>query len=373
MKVLEVITTPIDYGGQVSFTLNVIRAMEGTDVEIDVLTTHECRNKSLVSQAVELGSSVYALELPCGPKHQTSGVVSRFRKFLKAHQYDIVHIHADTTVETAMLAAVSNRSGSKVIVHAHIAGVSDNRWHDAARILAGPCMRKYVDTFCACSLEAAHWMYDARCAREAIIVTNGIDISRFKYNPDVRERMRRELGVEAKRVIGHVGRFEARKNQKFLASVFGDVFAHDQSFHLLLVGDGDERQDVEDMVRDMGLTEHVTFTGGVNNVQDYLQAMDLFVFPSLFEGVPYAVLEAQAAGLPVIASRAIPVDVAVTTGVWFIDLADGVCEWSDSILLRKDAPRIKSRVEMIRSGCNYDIAFERLKHLYLSKDGNPQA
>ena len=164
------------------------------------------------------------------------------------------------------------------------------------------------------------------------IVTNGIDVQRFVYDEKKRKECRTALGVEEYvQLIGHVGRFDKQKNQQYLINVFEVIHQKHPNKKLLLVGDGEKIDMIRTAVKEKGLEKEVLFAGQHRDVSPYYCAMDVFVFPSLFEGLGIVAIEAQTAGLPVFASDTIPREAKITDTMTFVSLKSTYEEWASVI------------------------------------------
>lgn len=250
--------------------------------------------------------------------------------------YDIVHIHfafwrSFIIEERARLAGVK-----KIILHAHSVGISGvkngetqflEREHFRLREVLN---QNIADYFWACSKEAAEWLYGSRIAANKIhVVRNGIDLDRYKYDFTVRESIRRKLGLNNQYVIGNVGRFSYEKNQEFLIDVVETVCRELRDVVLLLVGVGELEGNIRQKVKALGIENKVTFLGKRNDVPELLQAMDLFVLPSRFEGFPLSLLEAQASALPCIAGN-VPEEASLNERTYLLALDKE--KWVETIL-----------------------------------------
>ena len=167
------------------------------------------------------------------------------------------------------------------------------------------------------------------------IVSNGIDCNKFSYNPEKRNILRKKLGLEDKYVVGHIGRFSEQKNHKFLIDIFAEIYKREKSAVLLLLGFGPLENEIKTKVKSLGLEKVVRFEGVKEDVQDYYQVFDVFVFPSLFEGCGIVALEAQCCGLPCIMSNAIPKETFVCNSK-VVSLNCSAKTWADSILNNKN-------------------------------------
>lgn len=368
MKVLEVFGEPILSGGQEAFVFEILKNINMKNLQIDCLTAYEWRNESYRQIVEGHGGAAYELGLPFQPGKCRMNIADPFRNFLQNHTYDVVHIHSGSISALAVMAFVADTAGvKKVIVHSHATGDNDNLKHKVLRFMASLSMRKHVSVYCACSKEAAVWKFMPLYARQAHIIKNGIDTSRFSFNPAKRNEYRKKLGItEACFVVGHVGRFSYEKNQAFLIHVFKNLTEKVTDSKLLLVGEGEDREKIEKQIQKLKLTDKVILTGNVRNVQDFLQVMDVFVFPSRFEGFGIVALEAQAAGLPVIASDCVPREAGIVNDMLFLNLKDtSTSVWVNEILKFKNYKR-KDGAEIIKSA-GYDIksTSETIRSLYI--------
>ena len=201
-----------------------------------------------------------------------------------------------------------------------------------------------------------------------MILNNAIDLSRFAFKEETRERIRNELGIGTECVMGHVGRYEGvgQKNQPFVLDVFEKFSQKNPESRLLMIGEGKGRKYVMDLAEEKGLGDRVIFTGAIPNVNEYLQAMDYFVFPSLHEGLGISAVEAQATGLPCIASDGVPEEACLTDRCKRISLNKGAEYWADELInmgVNHNREDYFNRKEMLP----YDIysCAEQLKDIYI--------
>ncbi len=366
MKVLEAFGEPIADGGQESFVFSVIERMDMTGLQIDCLTAYDCRSEHYRQLLEEKGGKIYSLDLPFTPGKSRSNIKAPFKAFLRDHHYDVVHIHSGSISVLAIMAEVADKAGvKKVIVHSHCTGEKDDFKHRVLRKMASFSLRKHADVYCACSREAAEWKFEPRYANQALIVKNGIDAERFRYDAEKREQMRRQLGLADRFVVGHVGRFSRQKNHTFLVSIFEAVRKKCPEAHLLLVGAGDEMEHIRELVKSRGLAKDVTFAGSVTNVEDYLQAMDVFAFPSLYEGLGIVAIEAQCAGLPVVASDVVPGEVKFGD-VHFLPLSSDIEQWADAVLRFRGKERTSGDEGIRKAGFDSSEVSREVEKLYRS-------
>ena len=192
------------------------------------------------------------------------------------------------------------------------------------------------------------------------ILHNAINYDDFKFNLKVRSKVRKELNIDEKVVYGHIGRFNIQKNHMFLLDVFNEIYKKNRNSVLLLIGNGELKNDILNKINTLKLNDSVFLLGLQDNVSNYLMAMDKFIFPSLFEGMPNVIIEAQASGLPCYISNTITKEANITGLVKYIGLNDSSKEWASIILKDKINLREDYRKEFIDN--NYDI--ERIANIF---------
>lgn len=323
IRILELFGEPILSGGQESFAINVVNSLEPNKYHIDFLTPYNADNKEYENILKKRGSDIYTLGLSFNPGGMKFNTIKPIKKFLKQHKYDIVHINSGSTFFLTIAAYVSKSMGiKKVIVHSHSSGEKENIKHKLIKAFATFSFSFCADEICAPSIEAAKWKFSQRLIdKKLIIIKNGIDINRFKFSPSKRKDMRKELGIDDDTLLlGHVGRFTEEKNQVFLVKLL--TYLRNTKFKLMLVGDGNTFTKVKAVAKRLDISKNIYFIGRKNNPEDYLQAMDIFLLPSKYEGLGLVAIEAQCSGLPVIASKTVPKDIKVTPNVSFLNIND---------------------------------------------------
>ena len=250
--------------------------------------------------------------------------------------YDVLQLHTSfwrgfLIEEIAMEVGVP-----KVIVHSHSSAIDIANPEKRAQMYEEHMRFKaafdasYATDFWACSTLAADWLYGEQIPRDEIkIMRNAIEVERFVYNADVRAQCRKELGIEGKFVIGNTCRFEYQKNHEFLVRVFAEVHKKHPDTMLLLVGGGQKLSLIKKMVKELGIESAVRFLGWRDDIEKIYQAIDLYCLPSLFEGLPIVLVEAQTAGLPCIASSTITREAKITDHVRYVDLEEA--DWINAI------------------------------------------
>ena len=242
---------------------------------------------------------------------------SNLKKILSKYPYTAVHAHTMFNAGWAMLAA--KKAGVPVrIAHAHSAldtdfGLKQKLYESIMQSL----ILKYSTALIACGERAGIRLFGSDAYfNKAKLILNGIDTRAFKYNEKSRDEIRSQYNLGKSFVIGHAGHLAAVKNQKYLLEMMPDIIRIRPDVVLMLLGDGEDRKMLETMIHELGISDHVIMTGNVLNVSDYLSAMDVFAFPSLYEGMPLSIIEVQANGLPCVISCGVPEDVYLTDLVY---------------------------------------------------------
>lgn len=326
ISVLEVFGEPISRGGQESYVMNNLSHMDLHDIQVDLFTPYFCDNKNYIEFIEDNGGHIYQGNMPFVVGGTRREIIPTFRELLCKKCFDVVHIHSGSISVLAYYAREASRAGVKrVIVHSHSSGVRENIKHFLMKQYSANMFRKYATDYFACSIEAAKWKYPRDILPKVKILKNGVDLEKFRFDVNTRNRLRDEYSIkEDTLVLGHVGRFTYEKNQIFLVEMLAEYVKSNSNkdIALMLVGDGPERGNVEKRALELGISTKVIFIGTKDNVNEYMQAFDVFLFPSLYEGLGIVGIEAQASGLPVIASTGVPKTMKVLANTFFYDLND---------------------------------------------------
>lgn len=294
-------------------------------------------------------------------KQDTIGYIKGLNGILKGTKFDVIHIHGNSgtmAIET-FLARVHNVG--KIIVHAH----NTHSDHPVINRMLSPLMKALSTDLLACSVGAGKFLY----RKGFTVLSNAIDVQRFSFQPQVRDECRKELGLAEKTfVMGHVGYFLEVKNQSFLVDVFKEYYRVDHDARLLLVGTGPDLEKIKRKVAECGVADAVIFAGQRSDVERLYCAMDVFVFPSLWEGLPLTLVEAQAEGLPCIVSSNVTRDVAFTNTIVYKDLSDGAEAWSNELLELKNGDKKREDCNNKINECRFNIynEAERLRTIYVN-------
>ncbi|MCM1225190.1 MAG: glycosyltransferase, partial [Lachnospiraceae bacterium] len=278
------------------------------------------------------------------------------KKFFKEHQeFSIVWGHMDGLA--SIYFKVAKKCGIKsTIAHAHITS-SEKSLKGFIKRLLKKNISKYADYRFACSTEAGNYLYGKN---DFELVPNAIDTSKFRFNAEMRNNIRKKYSWEDKIVLGHVGRFNDQKNHRFLIRIFKCLSEYKNNYVLCLCGDGENRNSIEQQVINLNLNDRVFFMGNISNVNELYQAFDLFLMPSLYEGLPVSGIEAQSCGLNCVFSDTITREVSlVQDKVKFLSLKNSPDYWAQIINSFIDYERFDMAETVRKAG--YDINYESVK------------
>lgn len=277
-------------------------------------------------------------------------------RLVKEENYTDVYIHGNSAM-MFLEAVPSKLAGAKrVITHCHNTSTD----YPLVHYIVKPFFNRAVDVKIACSEAAGKWAY---CGKNIQIIKNGIDLNRFEFDNNIRGQYRKKLGWEKNIIIGHVGRFTPQKNHFFLIDIFEKLYLRDKRMRLLLIGDGVLKADVQKYVEEKRLGEFVQFLGSINNTSDYYNAMDVFLLPSLFEGLGIVAIEAQANGMPCFLSENCPREAFVTSNAQAVPSKNDSNDWSDRILALREYNRQDTVTMMRAAGWDKHEMMEKIRFL----------
>ena len=357
LRILQVVTH-MNRGGLETMLMNYYRHIDRTQVQFDFLT-HRPYDGDYGEEIKALGGKIYHLSRlnPFSGRYK-----NELRQFFKEHpEYQIIHVHQDCL--SSVILKEAEKCGVPVrIAHSHNAN-QDHNLKYAIKMYFRRFIPKYATDLFACSGEAGKWMFGDAPFK---VFNNAIDAQSYAFNVEKRNKSRKELGVcDTTLLVGHVGRFSPQKNHSFLIDIFYEIQKRTEA-KLLLVGDGELRADIEKKIADLKLQDKVIMTGVRSDVADLLQAMDVFVFPSHYEGLPVTMIEAQASGLPCLISDKVPIECKKTDLVRQISLNASANIWATAAI---DAAKIdrRSTYEEIKNA-GFDIAenARKMQQYYLN-------
>lgn len=359
IRVLQIIGDVVG-GGVEQVILNYYRHIDRNEVQFDFVL-HNGALKSYVDNIETLGGKVYKIT---PYKSNPVKTVLEMYKIMKGN-YQIVHSNMNALsvfpLFAAYLAGVPVR-----ILHNHSTDTKAEPLRTFVKHLLRPFARLFANEYWACSKLAGEWMYGKQAVADGrvTIINNAIDLKQFAFDEAKRNKLRKELGLQDCFVIGHVGRFMKQKNHDFLLDIFAEVVKKQDNAKLLLIGDGPLREQIENKVKTLGLDEKVIFTGVRSDVADLYNAMDVFVLPSFYEGLPVVGVEVQANGLPFLCSSNVTREILISDRIELLKLEDGVKIWAEKILAFVNKKRIMASKDISKSGFDIVVEAKKLEKRY---------
>lgn len=352
-------------GGVGTVLMNYYRHIDRTKVQFDFLT-HGEPDAATRAEVEMMGGTITVV---------TPKSTSLWRNLRETRHninsnspHHVVHVHTASPTSFVYL-LVAKLAGKRVrVAHSHATSLETSHQSLQYRLhrTLQPLLRAVTTDRMACSLAAGRWLFGETHFAAEQVVPNAIEIERFRFNPAGREEVRRALGLADRLVIGHVGRFADEKNHEFLIRIFGEVVQQEPHAALILAGEGPLMGDIRQQVAEAGLKDNVYFLGNRDDIPALLSAMDVFVLPSNFEGLPLVLVETQAAALPCLVSTEVTREIALTPLVYFQSLSAAPRSWADRVLDLAAQPRESAASEMV-AAVGYDIsrAALRLVDFYL--------
>mgnify|MGYP004561995619 CR=1 FL=1 len=364
IRIVYVSEALIRNSGVTSVIVNLIHNISKDDIKIDLLT-YKNSDKEILDDLKKCGVNIFYM-----PELSFKSFLT-FKKsiddFFECHEYDVVHSHFNQI--DGIVFKIAKSHGVKVCIsHSHNTKLSDSTFKAIRNRILCYRLPKEATVWAACSEEAGKCLYGKRFTNSSkkLIIRNGIDSRKFKYNDEYRRTIRNEFGIKEDTILlGNIGGFRTQKNHVFLIDVFNELIKHSNKYKLLLVGDGELRHSIEKKVINLGIQNYVIFAGTRTDIEKIMSAIDLFILPSLYEGLPVVGIEAQAAGLNCIFSDSITRN-ANLTNVIFISLNEKIEKWCETIQ-RMDISRHYEYQEMIINK-GFDISNEckRLTEFYIN-------
>lgn len=359
IKILQIFTV-LNKGGAETNLMNYYRNMDRRQFQMDFLVHRE--SGFFEEELLNLGSHIYRLP-PILP-WKLADYQKAVKDFFDAHpDYDIVH--GQCSELGVFIYEEAKRRGIPVIIaHAHNAKMDRDR-KLVFRLMWKKRMRQSINQYFTCGKAAAENLFGKTLARKAYQMNNAVEVSQYAFRQSVRDQKRKELGADDYYNIINIGRFNTQKNQLFLLDVFSEVFKRHQRFRLYLVGVGELEKELREKVKRLQLEPYVHFLGLRTDVPDLLQAMDVFLFPSLFEGFPVSFIEAQASGIPCVISDGVPREsVLLNEHVTVVSLKKRASFWAEKVIALRDFERKDVSEAVKEAGFDIKENARRLEERY---------
>lgn len=363
-----VVTAPLGVGGVTNMMINIQSHIDRSKVNFDYLVYHD-RKEPLEEKVFDMGSKKLVASVDNVPVRPLRRLlrINEIRKVCKKNHVKILHYNADSAADMTNIIGAKLGGVKYITIHSHNAGFGTaGIGIKLASALLKPLIPLICDNYWACSDLAARFLFPNSIIKAGNyeVIPNGIELNKYAYNSDARRSTRKRLGVEGKYVIGHVGRFSSQKNHSFLIDIFNRIQQKDSNTVLLLFGVGELTEAMKTKVINLGIEDKVIFYGASNEMERMFQAMDVFVMPSLHEGLPVTGVEAQASGLPCVFADTITKEIGLTDNCQFLSLNDPEERWIETILSYKYSERRSGVQALLKAHYDIQQTADRVAELY---------
>ena len=355
-------------GGVESVVMNYYRYIDRTKIQFDFICDDDSTNIPY-EEIEKLGGKVILIP----PYQKVFKYHNKLKKILKEGHYKIVHSHINTLSVFSLFAAKC--AGVPVrIAHSHSTTNKKEKKKNLLKQLLRPFSKLFATDYMCCSELAGRWLFGDKeyDKGNVYLLNNAIDLDKFKYNETLRKKKRKELGIKDDTlVIGHIGRFVAQKNHDYLIDIFNEIHKKNNNSVLLLAGQGPLMEEIKNKAKELNLDDSVKLLGQRNDANELYQAFDVFLLPSLYEGLPVVGVEAQAAGLLCYLSDDMTKETKVLDITKFMSLNNTPEEWANNILDDvKKYKRIDTSKEMTAKNFNIKEEAKKLEEYYLNLYNN---
>lgn len=367
-KILEVFTKTFECGGEETIVFNLFKNMDKEDLDFTFMTQYNGKNEEFRNEILKQGGKFIAVE---GLEDNYIGKIIFFRKLakeLKKSKFDVIHIHSGNIIGFVLgMLAVRKSKNSYIILHSHNSGFDTFKNKILKKLFNRTLLR--ADKYLACSKEAAIAKFPKKVIDEEKfeIIKNGIELESYQFDLETRQEVRKNLDIaDDELLMGFVGRLEDQKNPLFLLELLEKMISMRPNARLAIIGDGSLKEQMKEICKIKNLEDRVLFLGERKDVPKLMQAFDLLLLPSKYEGLGIVVIEAQAASLPVFVSENVPEEGNITELFNKISLQQTQNEWCETILNKTVNNKRISREEQInQSAYNIKDSSNRLKEIYL--------
>lgn len=351
-KILMIATTPLNNDGLTKIEIDVILYCRDCIV-FDLACGYELSN-IYAKKLQQLGICFYKLP----DKKKILSYMYAIRNLVRKKNYSTVYVHGNSAM-MFLETMPSKLGGAKTVTHCH------NTKSDFPLIhyMLKPFFNSVADLKIGCSMFATKWAY---MGKRIITIPNGVDLTRFRYDEEKSKEIRKKLGWETQKIVGHIGRMNKQKNHKKLISVFHKMHEMDDSVRLLLIGNGDLKEDIIEQIKTLGIADCVKIINSTDRPQDYMQAMDIMVLPSLFEGLCLVAVEAQANSLPVLLDTVFSPETSASDLAFSLDLKDSDEIWAKKIFVIMKGGRRDVTAQIRENKMEYHVMMDRIKRALLS-------
>lgn len=350
----------MENGGVESVIMNYYRHIDRTKIQFDFIVDSDssCPQKE---EILSLGGNVYFVN----PYQNIKSNMKDLENIFNENKYEIVH--SELTTMSIFSLKKAKQCGIPVrICHGHNTAGRGETKKNILKYLLKPFSKIYATNYFACSKYAGQWLFGKNILRNNnfLVLKNAIDVDKFKFNQSIRTEIRNKYNLDGKFVIGHVGRFCYQKNHEFLIDIFNEIYKSEKSAVLILIGEGELVNQIKNKVNKLGLEKSVLFLGTCDNINEFYQAMDVFVLPSYYEGFGIVAIESQASGLPTICSDKLPVETKLSDNIEYLSLDNTALSWANAVLDKKNYHRKDESVFVKSNGFDINTEAKKLEDFY---------
>ncbi|HEL1740461.1 TPA: glycosyltransferase [Streptococcus suis] len=360
------------YGGIESFLLNIFNSLSPAEFDVTFLTCGKTTYDMYRNDIENRGGHIDEIPIFADTLSKQVKLYKALKEYYSENQPDIVHINSGGLSFHYLASRAAKAVGIKtVILHSHNFIPEKSGFKEKLKNVMKRQVARYGDVYLACSTGAARWIFPENLvdSNSVEIIPNGIDTVKFAYSLEKRQSFRNEFGIGNELLIGNIGRFQEQKNHPFMLKIMAEVIKKSPDAKLMLAGEGELRKTIEEQVVEYGLAENIIFLGERNDMDRFFSAMDVFILPSLHEGLPFAAIEAQASGTTVLLADTVTVETNVTGNVSYLPIFSDGSEflWAEAVL--KELPREDYRHQqnkiMRQSPYNVEVCCQMMRNIYL--------
>lgn len=354
---IAIVVGKMDSGGKKNLIMEYYRHIDRNEVQFDFICDKD--SKAIPYEEIEkLGGRVYIIP----PYQHIFKNMSAMKKIFKENNYPIVHAYNSTMNVFPMF--VAKLCGVPVRISESLSMAHEGDWKTVLKKILRPMSKLFANYYMACGEDCGRWQFGNKLfdKGKVDVFKTVINTEFNSFNIDVRERTRKEYGWENKYVVGHIGRFTAQKNSVHMIEIFGAVARKEPNAVLCLIGDGELKKDMMNKISELGISDQVSYLGRREDIQQFYNAMDCFILPSLYEGLPVVGLEAESCGLPMFFSTEITKEANACELGHFISLDEKVDKWADEIIyaMKCNMPIRRSYANEV-SNAGFDSASEAVR------------
>lgn len=357
-------------GGVETLIMDYYRRIDKSKIQFDFL----CNSYNQIvyeDEIKELGGKT--IHFPARSKS-----LLEYKKSLKtffeqnAKKYDAIWVNVCSLANIDYLILAKKYGISRRIIHSHNSQNMEGILRKTLHLINKKRIKKIATDYWACSQGAARWFYEDELIDKVEIIHNAIDVKRMHYDENAGNNLREKYGWKNKIIIGNVGRLHFQKNQMFMLDIFKNILQVHPNAILVLIGQGEDEQKIRNKIQNLNIQNSVFLMGLQNNIREWLSTFDLFLFPSVFEGLSIAAMEAQASGVSILASEeVIPKEVKLNENLYFCSLDQNAETWANKaceVLQKKQRiPSEKIEEEFQKSGYDIDFEAKNLEDRFIKK------